>query len=212
MKEWLLKKESFVMINDIWFIFFLIYIIVALASFAPVLCAILKQVKLNPGGDSFNASLHFSENEKMILEQHYSRIYGTLTFWKNQSEKYRRFHIYTLLWTIPSSVLIPLITQFVTSENFSKEFLTLVSTFTAILLAFHRGLKIEDNYKSFRHGESEFYDTYRRLLDRPESFGDSTQEQISNYFQEVEQIRRFVRKAETDNLATADDKINKKSI
>lgn len=198
--------------NDIWSLFFILYCVLAIGSFLPVFCAIIKRVKLNPGGKSFEESLHFSENEKFMLSQHYSRIHGTLIFWKNESEKYRRFHIYTLFWTIPSSVLIPLITQFIEPNNFSKEFLTLISTFTAILLAFHRGLKIEDNYKSFRHGESEFYDTYRRLLDRPESFGKDSTEQISNYYQEVEQIRRFVRKAETDNLATADDKISKKNI
>lgn len=197
------------MIYNIWLIFFITYSVIAIVTFMPVFCAIVQKVKLNPGGDSFQSSIYFSEEEKMILEQHYTRIYGTLVFWKNQSEKYRRFHLYTLLWTIPSSVLIPLITQFISSDNLSKEFLTLVSTFTAILLAFHRGLKIEDNYKSFRHGESEFYDTYRRLLDRPNSFGTTKEEQIKNYFQQVEQIRRFVRKAETDNLATADEKINK---
>lgn len=200
------------MTYNIWLIFFIIYSVIAIGTFIPVFCAIVQKVKLNPGGDSFQTSIYFSDEEKIILEQHYTRIYGTLIFWKNQSEKYRRFHLYTLLWTIPSSVLIPLITQFISPENFSKEFLTLISTFTAILLAFHRGLKVEDNYKSFRHGESEFYDTYRRLLDRPDSFGSTKEEQIQNYFQQVEQIRRFVRKAETDNLATADEKINKNTV
>lgn len=86
--------------------------------------------------------------------------------------------------------------------------MTVISTHTALLIAFHRALKIENNFKAFRHGESEFYDLYRRLLDRPKSFGDSEEKQIETYFIEVENIRRAVRIAETDNLPMIDD--NKK--
>ena len=49
--------------------------------------------------------------------------------------------------------------------------ITIISAFTGILLAFHRALKVDANFKAFRYGESEFYDTYRRMMDRPESFG-----------------------------------------
>lgn len=198
-------------ILDIWYILCMTYSAIAILTFLPVLCAILQKVTLNPGGESFEKSIYFSEEEKIALKQHFTRIHGTLIFWKNQAEKYKRFHLYTLFWTIPSSVLIPLVTQFISDGNASKQFLTLISTFVAILVAFHRAFKVEDNYKAFRHGESEFYDTYRRLLDTPNSFGKSSTEQIENYFQQVEQIRRFIRKAETDNLATADEKIKSRT-
>ena len=87
----------------------------------------------------------------------------------------------------------------------SKWLLTIIAAHVALLLGFHRGLRVADRYKAFRHGESEFYDTYRRLLDRPESFGLDEVAQIKNYFEEVELIRRYVRNAETDSLPTIED-------
>ena len=87
----------------------------------------------------------------------------------------------------------------------SKWFLTTIAAHIALLLGFHRGLKVAERFKAFRHGESEFYDTYRRLLDRPETFGEDEKAQIDKYFEEVEVIRRFVRSAETDSLPMVED-------
>ncbi|HAU8262567.1 TPA: hypothetical protein I8287_000161 [Kluyvera intermedia] len=189
---------------DTWLSFTIIYIIFALLTFIPVLKAILKKVKLHDGGAGFEKNLHFNEDEKLRLISHYSRIAGTLGFWKNQALKFKRFHYYVLCWTIPSSVVIPVVVQSISENNNSKLFITVVSSFTAILLAFHKGLKVEDNFKSYRHGESEFFDTYRRLLDRPNEFGSSNNEQINEYFKQVDSIRKYVRNAETDNLAALD--------
>ncbi|MBL0520120.1 MULTISPECIES: hypothetical protein [Aeromonas] len=190
---------------DIWNVASSLYFFIALITFLPILQALFKKVALHPGGKSFEESNYFPDSEKEKLISHYSRMAGTLGFWKNQALKFKRFHYYVLCWTIPSSVLIPVITQVTSELNGSKFFLTLISSFTAILLAFHRGLKVEDNYKSYRHGESEFFDTYRRLLDRPETFGCTIDKQLNTYFTEVESIRRYVRNAETDNLATMDE-------
>ena len=65
--------------------------------------------------------------------------------------------------------------------------------------------KVAEHFKAFRHGESEFYDTYRRLLDSPETFGPDEDSQLKRYFEEVEIIRRFVRNAETDSLPMVED-------
>ena len=181
------------------------YIILSLVSFIPVLKAMLKKIKLNPGGESFKKSPYFTPQTIDLLEQHYTRLQGTLIFWKNQAEWNRRFHYYTLSWTIPVSILIPIISQAIDTTPESKLFLTIISSHIALLFGFHRALKIENNYKAFRHGESEFYDLYRRLLDRPQSFGDSEKEQIDNYFIEVEKIRRTARISETDNFPMVED-------
>lgn len=191
-----------------WTISIFSYIGLALVSFIPVVIAMLKKVKLHPGGETFSESPYFTDANKKLLQQHFTRLHGTLVFWKNKAEWHKRFHYYTLFWTIPISILIPIITQTVDTTFEAKLFLTVISTHTALLIAFHRALKIENNFKAFRHGESEFYDLYRRLLDRPKSFGDSEEKQIETYFIEVENIRRAVRIAETDNLPMIDD--NKK--
>ncbi|WOR30132.1 hypothetical protein [Citrobacter portucalensis] len=189
---------------DIWIAFTGIYILTAILTFIPIQLAILQKVELHAGGDSFQKDTHFNNEEKVRLIAHYSRIAGTLGFWKNQALKFKRFHYYVLCWTIPSSVLIPVLVQTIADDNYSKLFLTVVSSFTAILLAFHKGLKVEDNFKSYRHGESEFFDTYRRLLDRPNEFGQSNEAQLIEYFKQVDTIRKYVRNAETDNLAALD--------
>lgn len=181
------------------------FVSLAFVTFLPVLFALAKKVKLNPRGDHFADSPHFSDLSKKLLEQHYSRLEGTLVFWKNKAEKHRRFHYYTLCWTIPISILIPIITQAMDSSTESKLFLTIISSHTALLWGFHRALKIENHFKAFRNGESEFYDLYRRLLDRPKSLGNSETEQIENYFSEAERIRKLVRLSEIDNFPMIDD-------
>lgn len=192
-----------------WTISIILYIGFAVLSFAPVLVAMLRKVKLHPGGETFSESPHFSDAGKKLLQQHFTRLNGTLVFWKNKAEWHKRFHYYTLFWTIPVSILIPVITQTIDTTFVAKLFLTVISIHTAVLIAFHRALKIENNFKVFRHGESEFYDLYRRLLDRPISFGVSEEKQIEACFIEVENIRKSVRTAETDNLPIIDE--NKKS-
>lgn len=189
-----------------WVLFLILYVLASIITFIPTFKAIIRKVSLHPGGSSFDESSHFSLEAKEALTQHYSRLQGTLIFWKNQAEKYRNFHYYCLCWTIPSSIIIPILTQYITADNFySKLLITVISSHTAILLAFHRGFKVDSNFKSFRHGESEFYDLYRRLLDRPLSFGENEKTQLEVYFLEVESIRRFVRNAETDNMPSMED-------
>ena len=190
-----------------WALFTIGYIICVVLTFIPTFKAIIRKVKLHPGGQSFEKSPHFSNEGKELLIQHYSRLQGTLIFWKNQAEKYRNFHYYCLCWTIPSSLIIPILIQGMSSENFdsSNLLVTIISSHTALLLAFHSGFKVDNNFKAFRHGESEFYDLYRRLLDRPSSFGIDESTQIQAYFTEVESIRKFIRNAETDNMPSIED-------
>ena len=181
------------------------YLGLATLTLLPTLSALFGKVKLNPAGASFDES-NFSDEAKARLNRHYSRMQGTLAFWKREATRNSHFHYYCLWWTIVSSSLMPFLTQAVdANDTASKWFLTTVAAHIALVLGFHRGLKVAEHFKAFRHGESEFYDTYRRLLDRPDSFGKFEEEQFKNYFEEVEVIRRFVRTAETDSLPMVDD-------
>jgi len=195
---------------DLFLFFTCLYIITAIFSFIPVFIAIIRKVRLKPGGVSFDESPHFTDEAKFLLNSHYSRLNGTLIFWKNQAKKYIRFHYYCLYWTIPISIIIPILTQTVSENFYSKLLLTVISTHSAILLSFHKGFKVDQNIIAFRHGESEFYDLYRNLLDRPHEFGNTENEQINSYFKQVESIRKFIRNAETDNFPIIDySKMNK---
>jgi hypothetical protein len=187
-----------------WSVAILAYCGLVVLTALPVIAVLIRGVSLHPGGASFDQSTAFSEGTRARLAQHYSRMAGTLGFWKKQAELYRRLHYYTLCWTIPSSVAIPFLIQAISFDPSSRWLATCVSGFTAALLAFHRALKVDANYKAFRQGESDFYDTYRRLLDRPLSFGSTEDEQVNAYFDAVENLRKYVRNAEIDNLPSVE--------
>jgi hypothetical protein len=188
-----------------WAIALAVYVLSAALSFIPVARKILSKVELHPGGASFEESSHFSEEAKEALAQHFSRIRGTLEFWKTQAAKYKAFHSYSVVWVTVATASVPFLAQAVTDDPWSRWFLTIVGAHATLLLALARAFRVENYYKAFRHGESEFYDTHRRLLDRPEVFGDTETEQLSNYFEQVEVVRKFVRTAETDNLPSIED-------
>jgi hypothetical protein len=192
-----------------WDYALVIYISLALVTFIPTLWAIMKKVKLNPDGDGYDKSPFFDEQQKVRLKQHYSRIAGTLGYWKNHAEKYRRFKNYSIVWSICISIIIPVISQEIGEGN-SNWFLTVISTHAALLLAFHKGFKVDQNYQSFRTAESEFFDLRRELLDNPSKFGAYPKEQIDEFFLIVSRFRRMARQAEIDNAASINS-INKNS-
>lgn len=191
--------------NLIWLCIIGFYLLVALLTLIPTFKASRKKVKLNPGGDSFESSTYFSEQNKLRLSQHFSRLNGTLIFWKNKAELYRCFHNYCLWWSIPISILIPVLIQFLNTTILPKLFLTIISSHAAIIIAFNRAFKVEKNYIAFRQGESEFYDIYRLLLDNPEEFGENQDIQIKKYFKCVEAIRKNTRNSEIDNIPKIDE-------
>ena len=78
---------------------------------------------------------------------------------------------------------MPFLTQAIDPHDASSKWLlTIIAAHIALLLSFHRGLKVAERFRLSRHGESEFYDTYRRLLDSPESFGPDEDRQLQKYF------------------------------
>jgi hypothetical protein len=192
-------------VTDPWIIAIVAYVLLAIGSFVPTFFAMVRGVKPHTGGDSFQDSLHFSNEAKSKLSQHFSRIAGTLGFWKKQAEIYRRLHYYILLWSIPATVLIPFLVQAIEPGNASKWMVTIVSAHTAILLSFHKAFKVDSNFKTWRAGESNFYDFYRRMLDRPDLFGKTEAEQLASYFDAVENLRAFIRNAEIDNTPSVEE-------
>jgi hypothetical protein len=182
-----------------WLIAIIVYALVAVVTAVPIFVALFGRIELHPGGPNFKEASYFSEEARGRLQQHFDRMKGTLGFWKNQAELYKRLHFYILWWTILSSVIIPFLAQASDDDVYSKWLITMVSAFSAILLTVHRTFKVHENYRAFREGESNFYDTYRRMLDRPNTFGKTEEEQISSYYDNVENLRKFVRNSEIDN-------------
>lgn len=188
-----------------WQIALIVYVVLASATFLPVLRLFLRWVELKPGGPSFAESPHFSEEAKARLTQNFDRMRGTLRFWKTHAVRYRAFHVYALVWITISTVTVPVIAQAVGTDPWSRWFLSIVGAHAALLLATSRAFRIESNYRAFRDGESDFYDLYRRFLDRPQLFGESEDDQLAAYFERVDIVRQLVRSAETDNLPSVEE-------
>jgi hypothetical protein len=195
-----------------WDVALVSYLAILLVSFTPVARALMRKVKLHPGGPSFADTSQFSADNVKRLEDHWDRLKGTLVFWKNHAAKHHRFYIYSLVWTIISSVAIPVIVQASrnTRDPSATWLVTLMSSATALLLGFTRGFKVEQNFRVYREGESAFYDTYRRLLDTPQEFGNTEEEQLHEYFTRTAIIREHVRKGEIDNLPSLDSIIDQR--
>jgi hypothetical protein len=81
-----------------------------------------------------------------------------------------------------------------------------ISSHIALALSLHRGLNVTENMQVYRHGESEYYDLNRKLLDTPKEFGSSPEEQLASYFRNVADLRRFVRRQETESAPAVDYK------
>ena len=192
---------------DPWWTATWVYAALGVVTLLPVLHALFAGVKLKPGGASFGTVETFSPEARQKLEAHYSRLAGTLGFWKSRAAIYTRFHYYCIGWTILSAWAVPLISAVAPQEvgSPSKWLVVVISSHVALAISFHRGLKVSEGMKAFRHGESEFYDLYRRLLDRPHLLGITEQEQMDAYFAEVESIRKLVRHAETETIPEVND-------
>jgi hypothetical protein len=187
-----------------WGIVLAAYLLLAFVSLIPVLLAAFGSVKLHPGGPAFEEALCFSPEAKQRLAQNYERMRGTLAFWKQQATKYERLHLYCMLWLIVLSAVTPVLTLAVPqypNDPFAKWVLTAAALQISIITGIHKFFKVEVNFKAFRQGESEFYDTYRRMIDNPRSFASSEDEQLIQYFSQVSLVRKKVRNAETDTYA-----------
>lgn len=192
---------------DDWLILTIAYVILAFVTFLPVIAAKLRKIEVKKGENRFETYISsYEAGSKEALEtierlnRNFSRIEGALKYWKKRAEWNRLFHYYTLCWTLLVSITIPVLLTLIDIESYSKIFMIVISLHSAIMLGFHRTLKIENNYKTFKHGKAEFCDMYRRMLDRPGWFGETDEERMETFFAEAEQIRKYLRCAEIDNI------------
>ncbi len=94
---------------DVFEIISFCYLVIALLTLVPTIKNHVTGVKLNPGGASFGSSTHFSDENKKRLSDHYSRLQGTLGFWKKKAQLYTSFHYYCVIWTILSAWAVPIV-------------------------------------------------------------------------------------------------------
>jgi hypothetical protein len=190
-----------------WIVFIFVYGAFSIFTLYPFLKAILNGYNLKEAEFSFEDSNYFNSEQKKRLSQHYSRLQGTLAFWKNNAIKYGSLHFYCVFWVIFGGLSIPVLIQFIDGAEgmFGRICVTLVSMHVALLSAIHKGFKVEQNYKNYRIGESEYFDLRRRLLDQPYLLSKESEDQIDVYFSTTEAIRRDMRVKEVDSIASFED-------
>lgn len=184
----------------------LIYASIAVITLVYCAWPLIFGARLYPGGPSFEDCPHFDDEQRRRLQQNYERVKGTLRFWKGKAEGYTKIHYYCVLFTIISSWAVPLISAIAPDIGQAKWLILTISSHIALALSLHRGLNVTENMQVFRHGESGFYDLNRRLLDTPKEFGHSPEEQLESYFKDVADLRRFVRRQETESAPVVDYK------
>lgn len=187
--------------EPVWSILIAVYLSAAVLTFLPIIGAYradpfttTRLVSTVTEEEISKSPLDKGMKDRLLL--HYGRIAGSLKMWKKQADQNKRLHQYSLFWLTLAAPLVPILTQAIDGNPLSKLFLTVVSLHAAILISFQRVLKPDQVYQAYRQSESEFYDLYRRMLDRSYTFGKTPEEQLETYFTQVEQVRQTARRRE----------------
>ena len=173
------------------------------ATVAPILFSFLNFADLNDPGYWFDTAPNL-DKERERLVGHYSRIRGTLRFWKNKAAAHHRLHLARIFWSLLSAVTLPvLIQRFDRSNGWSVLFMTMLTTWTGLIVALSYTFKSEEKYQGLRQQESDFYDVSRELLDSVSENDPELTQKVDKYFETVRSIRRTARRVETGSPPSA---------
>lgn len=173
------------------------------STLAPILFSFLNFAQLNDPGDWFNTASQLG-NEQARVEAHYSRIRGTLRFWKNKAAAYHRLHLARVYWSLLSAVALPVLIQhFDRANKWSVLFMTILTTWTGLVVAISYTFKSEEKYQGLRQQESDFYDVSRKLLDTVVPGDPDLTDKVNKYIETVSSIRRTARRVETGSPPSA---------
>ena len=174
-----------------------------LVTTIPITTAFLKKIKLNDVGTWFQDGSNLGDQQTR-LQEHFSRIQGTLVFWKNKAAAHHRLHSARVIWSLISAVSLPVLIQFYdSSDKWAVAFLTGLTIWTGFIVALAYTFKSEQKYQGFRQQESDYYDISRNLLDFPDDNADTLKVQVDEYIKKVENIRKFARNVETGSPPSA---------
>jgi len=177
--------------------------IAIVATVAPIAFSFLNFGELNDPGDWFQSASQLGAEQSRVLA-HYSRIHGTLRFWKNRAAAYHRLHLARVFWSLLSAVLLPvLIQRFERADGWSVLFMTALTTWTGLVVGMAYTFKAEEKYQGLRQQESDFYDVCRRLLDTTNAADPDLKKKVDDYVEIVSLIRRTARRVETGSPPSA---------
>ena len=173
------------------------------ATITPILFSFLGFAGLNDPGDWFDKATDLGDQQQRLVA-HYSRIRGTLQFWKNKAAAHYRLHLARVFWSLLSAVILPvLIQRFDRNNGWSVLFMTVLTTWTGLIVALAYTFKSEERYQGLRQQESDFYDVSRGLLDSAFKDDAERNQKVNNYIEIVRSIRRTARRVETGSPPSA---------
>jgi hypothetical protein len=147
---------------------------------------------------------HLSDTAKQRLRANFDLLRPSVHEWCRLGASYGRFQSYSLFWTIIASVLVPILAQAIDGSVQAKWFLTLVSVHASLLLAFNKGLGVDDKVKLYRDAQNDLTDLHRTLHANPAALGGTPDEIVVAYFRELNDIAATVRVGEDKPIALPD--------
>ena len=183
-----------------------VLVIAIIFTLAPIVWGFLVFTELFPPGEWFDSSEELKEH-RVRLVAHYSRITGTLKFWKSKASAHQRLYSAQVVWATLSGVALPVLVQYFDKTTiWPTLFLTILTTWNGILLALTFTLNSRELYRGFRQQESDFYDESRRLLNAAKANDPDLANKVEGYIQLVASIRRVGRRVETGSPPSALDR------
>lgn len=131
------------------------------------------------------------------MRDHFSRMKGTLVFWKNEAKAHYRLDVARVVWSLLSAVLLPVLVQLYDTAIWANVFMTTFTTWTGLVVALAYTMKSEQRYQGMRQQESDYYDLTRHLLDFAKPDDPNLEAKVDQYIADVEKIRQAARRVET---------------
>lgn len=177
-----------------------------IATIAPIIWSFLGLTDLFPPGEWFDSSEELSEYRSRLIS-HYSRITGTLRFWKSKAAAHQRLYNAQVIWATLSGVALPVLVQYFNKTTYWPTlFLTILTSWNGVLLALTFTLNSRELHRGFRQQESDFYDESRRLLNAARKDDPQLSTKVEEYIELVASIRRVGRRVETGAPPSALDR------
>ena len=171
----------------------------------PIILALLHKVEIDKAPVWIENTDRMGDQYERVKE-HYGRLKGTLIYWKNEAAAYHRLDMARVIWSLLSAVALPVLVQYYDSTDpWANAFLTVLTTWTGLIVSLAYTLKAEQKYQGMRQQESDFYDIARQLLDHADPNDSNLGEKVDEYIRKVEAIRQTARKVETASPPSALD-------
>lgn len=172
----------------------------------PIVWAFFGYATLHCSGDWFDSSDDLSQFKARLMSN-YSRINGTLRYWKSKAAAHQRLYFAQVLWASLTGVSLPILVQyFEKSSQWPTLFFTILTAWNGILLVLAYTLHSRELYQGFRQQESDFYDESRRLLNEARHDDPNLSARVEEYLEMVASIRRVGRRVETGAPPSAIDR------